>query len=102
MRKAAESISANEINKYLYCPYQWYYERLHGAAEIRKLYKERNHELGLEDVAYSNFRKGIAFHSSHDFGSERSSALRWLMRIAVIIAILAGVLCGYLFYHYFI
>ena len=33
-----ETISAHEINKYDYCPYQWYYERLYGRAELRRLY----------------------------------------------------------------
>ena len=28
-----ETISAHEINKYDYCPYQWYYERLYGRAD---------------------------------------------------------------------
>ena len=43
-----ETISAHEINKYDYCPYQWYYERLYGRAELRRLYAERNARLHLE------------------------------------------------------
>ena len=55
-----ETISAHEINKYDYCPYQWYYERLYGRAELRRLYTQRNARLHLEDSMSANFRKGEA------------------------------------------
>ena len=57
-----ETISAHEINKYDYCPYQWYYERLYGRAELRRLYTERNARLHLEDSMSANFRKGEGYH----------------------------------------
>ena len=38
-----ETISAHEINKYDYCPYQWYYERLYGRAELRRLMQRETH-----------------------------------------------------------
>ena len=46
-----ETISAHEINKYDYCPYQWYYERLYGRAELRRLYTQRN-ALRLRRMAW--------------------------------------------------
>ncbi|MCL2565119.1 MAG: hypothetical protein FWE24_04830 [Defluviitaleaceae bacterium] len=104
MKNDSKFISANEINKFLYCPYQWYYERLYGMMHIRGLYKERNQKLGLEDTAYSNFKKGLDYHESYEDKPSDSSGggLRLLRRVAIVIAIISGIICGYLFYHYFL
>ena len=48
-----KTLSAHEISKFDYCPYQWYYERL---------YVERNTRLNLEDSLASEFRKGEEYH----------------------------------------
>ena len=57
-----KTLSAHEISKYDYCPYQWYYERLYGRKELRRLYVERNTLLNLEDSLVSEFRKGEKYH----------------------------------------
>lgn len=57
-----KTLSAHEISKYDYCPYQWYYERLYGRKELRRLYVERNERLKLEDSLASEFRKGEKYH----------------------------------------
>ena len=57
-----KTLSAHEISKYDYCPYQWYYERLYGRKELRRLYVERNTRLNLEDSMASEFRKGEKYH----------------------------------------
>ena len=57
-----KTLSAHEISKFDYCPYQWYYERLYGRAELRRLYVERNERLNLEDSLASEFRKGEKYH----------------------------------------
>ena len=57
-----KTLSAHEISKYDYCPYQWYYERLYGRKELRRLYVERNERLNLEDSLVSEFRKGEKYH----------------------------------------
>lgn len=57
-----KTLSAHEISKYDYCPYQWYYERLYGRKELRRLYVERNKRLHLEDSLASEFRKGEKYH----------------------------------------
>ena len=98
----SKSISANEVNKFLYCPYQWYYERLYGSAEIRELYKERNERLGLHDIAYSNFKKGQAYHAEFESAAQAGRGFKWFVRIAVIVMIIAGIVCGYLFYRCFL
>jgi len=57
-----KTISAHEISKYDYCPYQWYFERLYGRKELRRRYTERNERLHLEDSLASNFQKGENYH----------------------------------------
>lgn len=57
-----KTLSAHEISKFDYCPYQWYYERLYGRRELRRLYVERNMRLNLEDSLASEFRKGEQYH----------------------------------------
>ena len=59
---AKETLSAHELNKYTYCPYQWYYEKVYGRAELRRMRKEYLEELGLEDSTTTNFVRGEAFH----------------------------------------
>ncbi len=77
-------ISANEINKFVYCPYQWYYERAYGKKHIRMLYNQRNERLGLPDSLQSNFVKGQAFHNKYSGVSYGKYALAAFIIIAVI------------------
>ena len=97
MNNEEKAISANEINKYLYCSYQWYYERQYGAAHLRRLYKERNEKLGLTDTVFSNFKSGLDYHANYKqestFGSKFVKAL-------MVFAVLAGIICGVLYYLY--
>lgn len=58
----SNTISASEVNRYTYCPYQWYYERVYGRKELRKLAAERNRELGLSDTRMSHLKKGLEYH----------------------------------------
>lgn len=103
MKNDSEFISAGEISKFLYCPYQWYYERFYGSVYIRSLYKERNQKLGLKDTTYSNFKKGLDYHADYDdSAASYGGGLRAFRRIAIIIAVIAGIVCGYLFYRYFL
>lgn len=87
-----KTISAHEISKYEYCPYQWYYERLYGRKELRRRYVERNERLHLEDSLASEFRKGEKYH-------RRSYLLLKLKRTLWKVAVLlfaAGAAAGYL------
>lgn len=90
-----KTLSAHEISKYDYCPYQWYYERLYGRKELRRLYVERNARLHLEDSLASEFRKGEKYH-------RRSYLLlkfrRMLWKLAVLL-FAAAVIGGYLWIH---
>jgi len=65
VKKESVRISAHEVNKFTYCPHQWYYERVYGAKAIRAKYRERNERLGLEDAAGASFVKGLLFHGGY-------------------------------------
>ena len=93
MKNNKETISANEINKYTYCPYQWYYERLYGRQYIRRKYKERNELYHLEDSVTSNFNKGLKYHKNYGF-------FVWLERLFKIILLLAIAFGIYFLYIY--
>lgn len=87
-----KTLSAHEISKYDYCPYQWYYERLYGRKELRRRYVERNTRLNLEDSLASEFRKGEKYH-------RRSYLLLKFRRMfwkLIIILFAAMVIAGYL------
>ncbi|MBQ2924564.1 MAG: hypothetical protein IJE57_03220 [Anaerotignum sp.] len=87
-----KTLSAHEISKYDYCPYQWYYERLYGRKELRRLYIERNERLQLEDSLASEFRKGEQYH-------RRSYLLLKFKRMfwkLIVVLFAAAVIGGYL------
>ncbi|KXL53556.1 hypothetical protein CLNEO_07820 [Anaerotignum neopropionicum] len=85
-----KTISAHEINKYSYCPYQWYYEKLYGRKELRRLYQERNEALSLQDGMTANFTKGLEYHS-RNYRLLRLRSLVWKIGILLLIfAIVAG------------
>lgn len=60
-----QTLSPHELNKYTYCPYQWYFEKVYGQKELRRLYGERNKRLGLTDTQKSRFVAGEAFHTEN-------------------------------------
>ena len=91
-----ETISAHEINKYDYCPYQWYYERLYGRAELRRLYAERNARLHLEDSLSANFRKGEGYHQRSYF-LLRLLIMAWKLAVLLFAAAAFG---GYVWVKY--
>ena len=88
MKNNKKTITPNEINKYLYCPYQFYYERYHGRKELTSLYKERNKRLGLENKTLSNFKKGTEHHESY----YQQDAYRSFIRIVLVAAIVVLIL----------
>ena len=91
-----KTISAHELNKYAYCPYQWYYERLYGRKELRRLYQERNQRLGLTDSMESRFRRGEAYHKRSYF-LLRWKQVFWKLVVLLVIAMAAA---GYVWVKY--
>ncbi|MFV0314577.1 MAG: hypothetical protein ACK5I7_05665 [Anaerotignum sp.] len=78
-----KTISAHEINKYSYCPYQWYYEKLYGRKELRRRYKERMEALSLGDGTGGNFARGLEFHRKN-YAKVRMQNLLWKIAMIVI------------------
>lgn len=64
MNDNKDMITPNDINKFCYCPYQWYYEKIYGKKELRRLYGERLSELGISSLQGKNFERGRKFHDS--------------------------------------
>lgn len=62
-----KKISANEINKFCYCNYQWYYEKIYGISEIRRLNSEYCEKNGIKRGTSKNFARGRKFHNSYLF-----------------------------------
>ena len=87
-----KTLSAHEISKYDYCPYQWYYERLYGRKELRRLYVERNARLNLEDSLASEFRKGEKYHR-RSYLLLKFKRMLWKL---IVILFAAAVVVGYL------
>lgn len=85
---AKETISAHELNKYTYCPYQWYYEKIYGRTELRQLHQELMASLGLEDSTAANFVRGESFHKK----LYRQYRLRQLLWKMILIAVFAMIL----------
>lgn len=85
---AKETLSAHELNKYTYCPYQWYYEKIYGRTELRRMRKEYLEELGLEDYTTANFVRGEAFHRKL-YRQHRLRQILWkILILAVFVLIL--------------
>ena len=91
MHNDKQTISANEINKYTYCAYQWYYEREYGRKALRAKYVERNRALGLQDTVASHFHKGTRFHSRYALRAR----IRFWLRLALLLACLCAVAYGF-------
>ncbi len=74
MSKKNIKISANEINRFTYCPYQWYYGKVYGQKALREKYSalERN-----ESPEEGNFKKGLSFHEKYYKTYRLKKKLEW-------------------------
>lgn len=86
MRKKEIKISANEVNRYIYCPYQWYYGRLYGQKALKEKYQALERKTSGHEA---NFKKGLRFHENYYKKYRRK---RRIERIFLIIFI--GLLIG--------
>lgn len=89
MQNSKKTITANEINKYIYCPYQWYYERYYGKKYIREKHKQRISELNLKNTTESNFVKGQKFHNEYLQKDKLKKRLRLVFFIIIILLMLS-------------
>lgn len=95
MVNSKKTITANEINKYMYCPYQWYYERYYGKKYIRDKYKQRISELRLKNTTESNFVKGHKFHN----GYLQMDRLKKRMKLILFIVVTVLIVCVYYYFN---
>lgn len=85
----SEWISASDINKYSYCPYQWYYERKYGQREIARLAREAAEASGKEFVSGGRMELGISYHQRH---FSRLRAVRRALSVFISLIIAAALL----------
>jgi len=71
-----EYISAGEVNKYCYCPKQWYYTRVFGEKELRARYKELYPERTGQN---QSFARGRDFHEKYAGREKTRRVLRWMI-----------------------
>jgi len=81
------TISANEINKYLYCNYQWYYEKTYGQPTLRKLNKEFLQSLGIQhqNNDEENFAKGKNYHNKFIRSSIKKGVVNFIILVIIIV-----------------
>ena len=81
-----KKLSANEINRFIYCPYQWYYGRYYGQTALKDQYKALGSKHSKTEV---HFTKGIKFHKAY-YRSYRIKRLLMILGFILVIAILVG------------
>lgn len=82
-------ISANEINRFIYCPYQWYYKKTYGNKELTQQYKALTRPTSQHE---HYFVKGMKHHSTY----HRRYTLKKDIMIIVVIIVLFLVIRGIL------
>lgn len=85
LKNGSLKISANEINRFVYCPYQWYYSRYYGQTVLKEKYKALKDKNSKVE---SQFKKGLRFHQKYYITYRLQKILR---KIRVILAIAVGI-----------
>lgn len=96
MRNPKKTITPNEINKFTYCSFQWYYERLYGKDYLRQAVKKRNDQISATNKRLSNFAKGNKHHAN--VHKEYKRKLR-LFKIAAVLIFVAAI-CVFIWLQY--
>ena len=89
MKKKPIKISANEINRYTYCPYQWYYGKVYGQKALKEKYKALDYQTSDHE---GKFKKGIHFHNKYYRSYRMKCMMQWCMIILLAILIIGGLL----------
>ncbi len=87
MKNKNLKISANEINRYLYCPYQWYYSRYYGQRALKEKYKALGSGISHHD---QHFEKGKRFHR----GYYRLYRLKRLAQLVGVLLVVGMIIWG--------
>lgn len=93
------TISASEVNRYTYCPYQWYFERYYGRSKLFQMSKTKKAEPQIAPTAKtkskttaaktreSHFARGRAYHAK-EYQNFRRKQRIFLFCVAVVVIIL--------------
>lgn len=93
------TISASEVNRYTYCPYQWYYERYYGRSKLFEMSKTKKTEPKIKQqktkktttaakTRQSHFARGRAYHAQEYQNFRRKQKIFMFCMIATVIIIL--------------
>ncbi|MEG0353192.1 MAG: hypothetical protein RSD26_08995 [Cellulosilyticaceae bacterium] len=85
MKNSKTRISANEINRFVYCPYQWYYKRYYGTTTLNQKYKELEIASSQHE---SHFVKGLNHHKKYYF----QYRVKKFIQILIVLGIIASVI----------
>ena len=92
MDKKTLEISASEINRFLYCNYQWYYEKKYGIAKLKSLKREFLEDIGADlDPSKSHLAGGRILHAKFERHLQIGIISCWL-RFAMALGIFLYVL----------
>lgn len=86
MKKNPIKISASEINRFIYCPYQWYYNRIYG----QKTLSEKKANVTVKKVLpkESNFKRGLRFHETYYKSYQIKKRVEYLIILILIILLI--------------
>lgn len=87
MDNDSDKITANEINKFSYCPYQFYYERVYGQKRIREIRSAILEEKGYTDKTKSKLRKGLDFHNNYNKNKTKKYPIFKLIVLVLLLVI---------------
>ena len=89
------TISASEVNRYTYCPYQWYFERYYGRSKLFQMSKSKKAEPKLKQTSKtpaktreSNFARGRAFHAQEYQNLRRKQKIVSILTIGAILIVM--------------
>lgn len=102
LEKDTMVITPNEMNKFTYCPYQWYYERYYGAKKLRELAKGKKAAPPAKGAVKrtGNFARGNEFHAQiHKRYKKDAEAFKvrlfFIVVLTLLILILAVLIWGW-------
>ncbi len=86
------TISASEVNRYTYCPYQWYFERYYGRSKLFQMSKTKKAEPALKKSKTSHLARGRAYHAKEYENFKRQQKIVWAILILIAVIIVACVI----------
>lgn len=91
------TISASEVNRYTYCPYQWYFERYYGRSKLFQMSKTKKAEPTLkkskttektaDKKRESHLARGRAYHAK-EYQNFRRKQKMFLFCVTITVIIL--------------